>query len=235
MRAKSDEFTGFVSKPVRTGRHKSKLPILAAAVGGVLLMGLAVAMLFTKTDVSKHKVVTQITLVVPPPPPPKPEEKPPEPPKPKEEVKLDEPKPQDEPKPAPADQPPPGPIGLDANGSGPGDGFGLAGRPGGRDITVGHVGGGGLGMTVFGASTARHIAQELARDPKLKNVNYQVEIRIWLSKDGRFEREEIVRGTGDRDLDALIRAGLGQVSSLQQAVPANLPQPLHIRVTSSDA
>jgi hypothetical protein len=92
-----------------------------------------------------------------------------------------------------------------------------------------------LGLTLFGSSTARHIAQELARDPKLKSSTYQIEVRVWLSRDGRFERQEIVRGTGDRELDALIRSGLNQISSLQQPVPQNLPQPLRIRVTSSDA
>ena len=75
----------------------------------------------------------------------------------------------------------------------------------------------------------------LARDPKLKSSTYQIEVRVWLSRDGRFEREEIVRGTGDRELDALIRSGLNQLSALQQPVPQNLPQPLRIRVTSSDA
>jgi protein TonB len=212
--------------------------ILAWVLGltlAVPLLGVAVSVLFTKTDPGKHKLVQQITLVAPPPPPPpKPEEKPPDPPKMKEEVKLDDPKPADEPKPAPA-EPPAGPLGVDATGTGPGDGFGLAGRPGGRDITVGGGGGGGLGLTLFGSSTARHIAQELARDPKLKSSTYQIEVRVWLSRDGRFEREEIVRGTGDRELDALIRSGLNQLSALQQPVPQNLPQPLRIRVTSSDA
>jgi len=210
------------------------LPLLAGVVLGVPLLVMALTLLFTKTDPGKHKVVTQISLIAPPPPPPKPPEvKPPDPPKMKEEVKLDEPKPADQPKAAP-EQPPAGPLGLDSAGTGPGDGFGLAGRPGGRDIVMG-TGGGGLGTSLFGSSTARHIAQQLARDPKLKGTPYRIEVRIWLSKDGRFEREEIVKGTGDRELDVLIGNALRQVSALQQPLPPNVRQPLLIRVTSSDA
>lgn len=216
----------------RNDRRARLVPLLIAASLGLPLVGIALSMLFTKTEPGKHRLVTQITLV-PLPPPPKPEEKPPEPPKPKDEVKLEQPRPQDDPQP-PAEQPAAGPLGVDAQGSGPGDGFGLAGRPGGRDI-IGGGGGGGLGLSMFGSATARHIAQELARDPKLKSTSYQIEVRVWMSKDGRFEREEIVRGTGDRDLDTLIRAGLAQLTAIRQPVPQNLPQPLRIRVTSSDA
>lgn len=208
-------------------------PALLAAIIAVPLLGAAISALFTKVEPGKHKVVTQISLIAPP-PPPKPPEKPPDPPKIKDEVKIDEPKPVDEPKQAP-EEPPPGPLGLDANGTGPGDGFGLAGRPGGRDVTVGGGHGGGLGMTLFGSSAARHIAQELARDPRLKTANYRIEVRIWLAKDGHIDREEIVRGTGDRSLDAIISSALKQVSSVQQPVPQDLPQPLRIRVTSTDA
>jgi len=218
----------------KAARKTRYLPLLIGLCLGMPLLGLTLTALFFKAEPSKHKTVTQISLVAPPPPPPKPEEPPPEPPKMKEEVNLDQAKPVDAPK-ASAEQPAAGPLGIDAQGSGPGDSFGLVGRPGGRDITVGEIGGNRLGFTAFGSSTARHIAQELARDPKLKATAYQIEVRVWLSKDGHFEREEIVRGTGDRELDALIRAGLSQLTSVQQPIPQNLPQPLRIRVTSSDA
>ena len=221
------------SRP-KASRKTRYLPLFIGLCLGMPLLGLTLSALFLKGEPSKHKTVTQISLVAPPPPPPKTEEPPPEPPKMKEEINLDQPRPVDEPQPS-AEQPPAGPLGIDAQGSGPGDSFGLVGRPGGRDITLSEIGGGRLGFTAFGSSAARHIAQELARDPKLKSTPYQIEVRVWLSKDGRFEREEIVRGTGDRELDALIRAGLNQLTSLQQPIPQNLPQPLRIRVTSSDA
>lgn len=194
----------------------------------------------------KHKVA-QIQIVrppPPPPPPPKPPEKIPEPPKIKEEVKIDPPKPVDAPKPEPTPEaPPPGPLGVDAAGTGPGDAFGLAGRPGGRDVTLGGSGsggttiggGGGLATTLFANGVARQIAQELGRAGALRNVEYRVDLRVWLDRDGRIERHEITRSSGDPAVDRLIADGLSHVSAVRQSMPENLKQPLRIRVTSADA
>jgi periplasmic protein TonB len=186
-----------------------------------------------------QRKVTQIAVLRPPPPPPPPKtpEKPPEPPKVKEEVKLDPPKPVDEPKPAdaPKDAPPPGPLGVDAQGTGPGDGFGLTGRPGGRDITLGASGGGGLNHSLFANGVARHIAQELARQAALRSVEYRVELRVWIGRDGRIERWELARGSGDAALDRALTDGLARVGSLRQPAPDGMAQPLRIRVTSADA
>jgi len=210
---------------------------LGAVLLALLVGWLIVKFLFLKAEPdTKHKV-QQITLVrpPPPPPPPKPPEKPPEPPKIKEEVKLDPPKPVDEPKPAQQpDAPPPGPLGVDAAGTGPGDGFGLAGRPGGRDVTLGG-GGGGLSTTLFANNVARHIAQELARLGALRSAEYRVDLRIWLARDGRIERCEIARGSGDAALDRQVLDGVSRIGALRQAPPDNLAQPLRIRVTSADA
>jgi len=215
------------------GKLRRAWTVIAVGAGVLLFVGGAMSMLFGHTEASKHKPVVHIAIVAqPPPPPPRPKEEPP--PKPKDEVRLDQPQPTpQEPQPTPQ-APPPGPLGLDAQGSGPGDGFGLTGRPGGRDVIAGS-GGGGLGYSLLGSNAARQIAQELARNPHLKSSLYKVEIRVWLAKDGRIEREEIVQGTGNRELDTMIRDGLRQISALHITVPDNLPQPLRIRVTSSDA
>lgn len=208
-------------------------PVVVGALLLLALFGVALHFLFQKTEGGTHKMVQQITVLTPPPPPPPPPKPKEEPPKPKEEVKMDEPKPTPEPPKSQPEQPPPGPIGVDATGSGPGDSFGLAGRPGGRDITAGT--GGGMGLALFGSTVARQIAQDLARDDRLKGASYKVEIRIWLARDGRIERHEIVRGSGDRETDMLIQQGLQHLGVLHVTIPEKIPQPMRIRVTSSDA
>jgi protein TonB len=210
------------------------LPVMAMFAVAVPLLGVATVMLMSTPDADKHHMIRQVTVLRLPPPPPPPPEKPPEPPKPKDEIKLDQPKPVDAPK-ADQSEPPPGPLGLDAKGTGPGDAFGLAGRPGGRDIVLGGSGGGELAAMTFGNGAARHIAQELARNPALKGANFRIEIYVWVSKDGRFEREVIARGSGNPELDARIREALTQVSPLRQPLPPDITQPLRILVTSSDA
>lgn len=225
-------FAGSTAVPTRAARMRRYALMGAGGIVVAALVVLALIGLFTKTDAGKHKQVVQISLITPPPPPPPPPKPPEEQPKMKEEVKMEQPRP--DPEPQTPQAPPPGPIGLDSAGSGPGDSFGLAGRAGGRDIIT-SGGGGGLSLTLFGTATARHIAQELGRDPNLKGVRYTIEARVWLGRDGRFERGEILHGTGDHDLDERIREGLRHIGALRQPVPANLPQPLRIRVTSADA
>lgn len=214
-------------------RWKRYLPMVGTMAIGLPLLGVAMMLLMSKPDLDTHHNIRQVTVLRLPPPPPPPEQKPPEPPK-KEQIKLDQPKPLEQPKEAPA-EPPPGPLGLDAKGTGPGDAFGLAGRPGGRDIVLGGGGTGQLAAMAFGNGTARHIAQELARNPALKGATFRIELSVWLSRDGRIEREELTRGSGDAGLDARIKAALALVSPLREAPPPDLAQPLRIRVTSSDA
>jgi periplasmic protein TonB len=217
----------------RRSDRRRKFALAAGLAVAVGIFAVVASALLTKTPQDHHKVTQIIVLRVPPPPPPKPPEKPPEPPK-QDIVKLEQPHPLDEPK-EQQEQPPAGPLGLDAQGTGPGDSFGLAGRPGGRDITLAGQGGGGLGQSLFGTQAARFIAQQLQNDDKLRGTDYRIELRVWISRDGRFERYELVRGTGKPEVDALIRDGLAHLGAYRQPIPENLPQPLRIRVTSSDA
>jgi protein TonB len=217
----------------RDGNSLKTLIIVVCGAGG---FGLVAAMLLNQPAPDLHKKIPQITVLrlPPPPPPPKPEEKPPEPPKIKEEVKIETPHPEEPPRPA-DEAPPPGPLGVDAQGSGAGDAFGLAGRPGGRDITtIGSGGGSALSQNIYGNGVAHFLAQELGRDPKLKNAAYTVEVLVWMSRDGRVIRNEIVKGSGNDDVDALIHGQLSQASPYRQAQPDNLPQPLRIQLKSSD-
>jgi protein TonB len=207
---------------------------LGLLLGVAALWGL-VKFLLSAPDEAPRRVATKITVLRPPPPPPPPpkQEKPPEPPKLKDEVKIDPPKPVDTPKPQADEAPPPGPLGVDAQGTGPGDGFGLAGRPGGRDIVLGG-GGNPLANATFANGVARHIAQELARDARLRASEYRIVVNVWIGRDGRIERHEVVRGSGDAEMDRLIADGLARLAPVKQP-PEGLPQPMRIRVTSADA
>jgi len=217
------------------GVTRKLLQSLAFGLISIALIGLVAAMLLRQAPAERHRKIPQIALLrLPPPPPPKPEEKPPEPPKIKEVIKIEQPRPVEQQQSEQA--PPPGPLGVDAQGSGPGDGFGLVGRPGGRDITtIGTGGGSALSQNLYGTGAARFLAQELARDPKLKSATYTIELLVWIDRDGRFLREQIVRGSGSAELDALIEGGIAQVAPFRQPMPDNLPQPLRIRVKSTDA
>jgi protein TonB len=206
--------------------------------GAALALVVAVLLVLWLKDVltsgkpSKPMKLQQITLMRPPPPPPKPpEEKPPEP-EVKEEVKLDQPTPD---KPQPADAPPPGAdLGVDADGSGEGDGFGLVGKKGAGDL-IGSGGGGnpwGRYDALLNEAVSSAFQQALARDKALKGKNYKVMVKVWIDSSGKVTRAVLIDSTGDERVDEVLKEALSSMRALRDVPPADMPQPVKVRVTS---
>jgi periplasmic protein TonB len=219
--------------------------VAGVLVGALLIAGMIKALTGEATKPAKRNV-QQISLVKPPPPPPpppKPEIKPPEPPMKKDEVKLEEPKPAP-PEPARSDEPPPSRgLGVDADGTGGGDSFGLAANRGGaslidsmRPAPVG----GGVPIGPSGASRFRGYATQLqqqlqealAKNEKLRGSIFTAGVRVWLTADGMIQRLEVVDSSGSAAMDAVIKSALLDLGRLREAPPAELPQPVRLKITS---
>ncbi len=208
--------------------------------GGVVL-GLAIAVLLAlwlrevlmSGKPAKRMKLQQITLLRPPPPPPKPpEEKPPEP-EVKEEVKIDQPEEQPEQE---EQAPPPGPdLGVDAEGTGEGDSFGLVGKKGGADL-IGSGGPAGNPWAWYDAIVNEAVnsafQNALSREKELKHKNYKVIVKVWVDAGGQVTRSALVEGTGDERVDKILKDVLRDMRALRDGPPADMPQPLKIRVTS---
>ncbi|SCY11789.1 TonB C-terminal domain-containing protein [Nitrosospira sp. Nsp13] len=201
------------------------------AVCGVVLVGSGLWLKhFLDDDTPQRKPsLQQITLIKPPPPPPPPE-KPPEPVV-KEEIKLAEPEPEPMDQ---ADEPPPGPdLGVDAEGTGSGDGFGLVGRKGGADLIGGSRGNPWAWYDAIVNDAVNSAFQDaLAREHALKDKTYRVVVKVWIDADGKVSRIAAVDKTGDPKVDELIQDVLKNLRTLRENPPADMPQPLKIRVTS---
>ena len=220
-------------------RWLKRAGIVLGLLVAIALVIVVIRNLMTDTGPRKKQAVQQISLLKPPPPPPpKPEQKPPEPQVKKEEVKMPEPDKPPDPQPAQA-EPPPGPdLGVDAAGAGNGDSFGLVGKPGGKDITTIGGGGGGTGRAEFAmyANLIRHsLQEEFSRNRKLQGSDYRAIVRVWIGADGRIERFELVGSTGNPDTDSLIRTAMTGLPSLSEPPPANMPQPVRLRINSRGA
>lgn len=199
------------------------LCIFVPVLGGSTIA--LVRMILNSTPVAPKKVIQEVHLIRPPPPPP---DQPPPPPPPPEE-KVDVPEPQNEPDPTPSNEPPPSEqLGLDAEGSAGGDAFGLAAHKGGRDL----LGTGGSAFAWYAGLLKNEISERLGNEKQARSGEYSVVVRVWVRDDGTIDRVRIVQGSGDRERDRAIESALSKLTRLSQAPPADMPQPISLRIVS---
>jgi len=206
---------------------------VAVALAALAVLGGIVALIIqaygASGEVKKKKVIQEIALVKPPPPPPPPKTPPPPPKEIKE--KIDVPKPEDAPTKS-EQAPPPGPdLAVDAAGSGSGDGFGLVGKKGGADL-IGS-GGGGSKFGWYGALVKERIQDAIARDKKLRELGaYQRLVNVWINPSGMVSRVEFVGGDNNAEMNTVIKAVLVSLAPLKEPPPADMPQPVRMRITA---
>lgn len=172
-------------------------------------------------------------LPPPPPPPPPPKEQPKEQPKdqPKEAPKEPEPKPVEAP-------PPTDTIKMDGpTGDGPSQ-FGAGAVT--NENKSGNTGPviGKPGAAQFYSYTNKiksRIEDALNSDKDLYSASYRVEVYIWLTVDGRIDKLELHKPSGAAATDELIRTALTTVKSIGESPPADMPQPVKLRITSKAA
>lgn len=231
---------------------------LAVGAGLLAIAGLVGAMIYSfakQTGKPVKPSIAQIELLrPPPPPPPKIEQKLPEP-EVKEEVKVPEPEklPDDL---KPPDAPPPlsENLGLEGPPGVGGDGFGMQAIQGGRDITTlgdGGLGGGGgveappvekpaaappavdrMAASLYRSLLRSKLEQAIMQEMSVRVGSYEVMVNVWVASDGRVTRTELAGTTGDTGKDQALKAALSNVGAVEEPPPANMKQPLRIRIKS---
>lgn len=171
----------------------------------------------------KRKSATSVRIVVPDlPPPPPPREQPNEQQK---EIKIDQPKPQEAPQPAAEVLKMEGAAG---NGASP-----FAAGTVNKDYIGGKVEPGAYRW--YTDQIKARIEEAIAAQKDLDRVQYRLIVHVWLARDGRVERAELQGSTGDKAIDKLIRKALTGMGSIAEAPPADMPQPVKLRITSKNA
>ena len=171
------------------------------------------------------KVVQTVQLIRPPPPPPV-IEKPPEPKI--EDEKI--PEPEQPPPDTPSNDPPAGDrLGLDTEGGAGSDAFGLVGNKGGRGLLAA----GGDRFAWYAGTLKDDLLSFLSEHPDIRQRAYSVNVRLWLDGKGGVTRVALSSSTGDHDLDRELQTLLGSMEKVAQAPPADMPQPVQIRIVSS--
>lgn len=212
-----------------TGVRKKRrryLPVVILGLG-VALIGAGTAAVirnFLKSAPGQPKqVIQEIHLMRPPPPPP---DLPPPPPPPPEEKVVEQEKP---PEAKSSDEPPPGEqLGLDAQGGAGGDAFGLVGNKGGRDLLAS----GGSAYAWYAGLLKDEVLGQLNSEKRAHTGEYTVIVRIWVRNDGTVDRVRIAQSSGNRERDQAIEEALSHIPRLSQAPPADMPEPISLRIVS---
>ncbi|PQP04074.1 energy transducer TonB [Pseudomonas frederiksbergensis] len=202
---------------------------------GLLLAGVAAWFLWQwANDMSGvRREAPKVPTIIPlPPPPPPPPEKPPEPQPPVEE-KMVEPEPAPEPQEVkPEEEAPPSPVddlanpmqmdgdaqsGNDAFNIGAGKGGGMAGAGGGR-----------VGNGTYSQFLAFTFQRLLRENPDLRNLAFSLQTDVWLSGVGEITRVELVKSSGNPDVDAQVLAALRGAPHLTERPPASMTLPVRL-------
>jgi periplasmic protein TonB len=201
----------------------AKRGLLALALAAVAAGVVFVARQLTAQPGTQQKQMAKIRIVPDTPPPPPKQERPPDPPKEvkeAKEIKVDQPK--------PAQAPPTEQLKMEGDASADG----LAGVIGGA-VTQEYAGGPlGRGGGWYGGVIERELQRMLARDDRIRGVEFRVVLKLWLGPEGQLQRFEIAQSSGDAKTDAAIRQALAEMPPLRDRPPEGLPQPISLRITS---
>lgn len=130
-----------------------------------------------------------------------------------------------------------GPLGLNEAGGAGSDAFGLAGRPGGRELLSTGGGGGGEAarFVQFAGQIQSDLQEQLNQITALKRACYTVDIALRVTPAGSFEGVRIIASTGDRALDGQISSALGHLPPMAGSPPVDMPWPVRLRIVSNSA
>jgi protein TonB len=72
----------------------------------------------------------------------------------------------------------------------------------------------------------------LADQRDLRSRAYAINVRLWLDGQGAVTRVALAGSTGDRALDRQLETLLASMDRVGEAPPADLPQPVQVRIVS---
>ena len=224
-------------------KQKGRLPIIVGTCAIVVLMAvsaLAVINLLLSDDGNKRRKQIQMITLVKPPPPPKIKEKPPEPEVEKKE-EIVEPEPEETPPEqmevqAERDAHECDDLRCDAERTAGGDCFGLRGKKGARGLLMG----GNRSLLQRYAWYTSIIQNELHEEIKalleekggIPKGKHKTQVRIRLDEAGRIARFQIVKPTGNSNVDQAIEAVLTAYRT-SEPPPPEMPRTINLAITSS--
>jgi len=91
---------------------------------------------------------------------------------------------------------------------------------------------GGSAIAWYANVIKGEVLNSLENESNVRRGSYSVSVRIWVRPDGTIERYRLAQSTGDPERDRAIEAALGRIGRFSQPPPAELPQPISLRLVS---
>jgi len=86
-------------------------------------------------------------------------------------------------------------------------------------------------FSAYGRTVRLAVRDALARDPETANRIYDLQIDIWIARNGRVRDPHLLLSTGSLRLDAAIRRVIGS-AVVNETPPPDIPQPIRIAVVA---
>ncbi len=196
----------------------------AIAVPGAIVLTVAGVILYFLHDTAgiRREAPPLPTLIatLPPPPPPPPKQQQVEPEKKvvEEQKTVEQPKSVDNaPKPVTINGP--AQAGSDAFNVGAGSGDGNVGS-----------GGGGFGEANYTRYLSSQLQQTIQNDDRVNHLVFTADMAVWVDSNGKLERAQVVKTSGDPKLDETLVELLQSMPTLDEPPPSTLEFPQRIRV-----
>ncbi|MCD8481680.1 MAG: hypothetical protein LR015_02755, partial [Verrucomicrobia bacterium] len=117
----------------------------------------------------------------------------------------------------------------DFTGDGPPDAFGL-GAAVSRTIGGTRSGTGNPVWNRFAQTVQGNISEAIRRDPRFRNANLSLEVRVWADETGQITRAHLNNTGMNPDLENILREEILTGLRLTAVPPEDLPMPVVMRV-----
>jgi protein TonB len=59
-------------------------------------------------------------------------------------------------------------------------------------------------------------------------------MHLWVGRDGKVTRHELIGSSGDTDIDEVIRQAVAGLTEFSQAPPERMPQPIRLLIVTGN-
>ena len=84
----------------------------------------------------------------------------------------------------------------------------------------------------YAAKVQSSIREALSRNSATRSATLSLQVRVWADSNGRITRAQLVGSSGNPAVDQAIRNSVLNGLQLPQGPPADMPMPIHLRISA---